>query len=66
MIMEIRRRVGIFKNSFGKERVSTKKEQHLRESASTAPTCTATMVPLEPCALNAEIQHFILRFNKIS
>jgi hypothetical protein len=24
----------------------------------TAPTCTATIIPLEPCALNAEIQHF--------
>jgi len=32
----------------------------------TAPTCTATIIPLELCALNAEIQHFILRFNKIS
>jgi hypothetical protein len=31
-----------------------------------ARTCTATIIPLEPCALNAEIQHFILRFNKIS
>jgi len=30
----------------------------------TAPTCTATIIPLEPCALNAGIQHFILRFNK--
>jgi hypothetical protein len=29
-------------------------------------TGTATILPLEPCALNAEIQHFILRFNKIS
>ncbi len=35
----------------------------------TAPTCTATIIPLEPCPLNAEIspfriefQHFILRF----
>jgi hypothetical protein len=35
----------------------------------TAPTFTATIISLEPCALNAEIhefQHFILRFNKIS
>jgi hypothetical protein len=40
----------------------------------TAPTCTTTpfegpalffAVP-EPCALNGEFQHFILRFNKIS
>ncbi len=31
-----------------------------------APTCTATIIPLEPCALNAEFQHFIPRFNKIS
>jgi hypothetical protein len=23
-------------------------------------------IPLKPCALNAEIQHFVLRFNKIS
>jgi hypothetical protein len=30
----------------------------------TAPTCTTTIVTLEPCALNAEFQHFILRFNK--
>jgi hypothetical protein len=37
----------------------------------TAPTCTGTIIPLEPYALNAEIQHFrtefqhfILRFNK--
>jgi hypothetical protein len=29
----------------------------------TAPTCTIT---LEPCAINAEFQHFILRVNKIS
>ncbi len=32
----------------------------------TAPTCTATIIPLEPCVLNGEIraqfQHFILRF----
>ncbi len=32
----------------------------------TSPTCTATIIPLQPCALNAEFQHFILRFNKIS
>jgi len=31
-----------------------------------APTCKATIINLEPCALNAEFQHFILRFNKIS
>jgi hypothetical protein len=30
----------------------------------TAPNCTTTIVSLEPCALNAEFQHFILRFNK--
>jgi hypothetical protein len=24
------------------------------------------MISLEPCALNAEFQHFILRFNQIS
>jgi hypothetical protein len=31
----------------------------------TAPTCTTTtIISLEPCALNAEFQHFILRFNK--
>jgi hypothetical protein len=29
----------------------------------TAPT---TVLTLKPCALNAEFQHFILRFNKIS
>jgi hypothetical protein len=28
--------------------------------------CTTTTIGLEPCALNAEFQHFILRFNKIS
>jgi hypothetical protein len=33
---------------------------------STAPTCTTTIITLEPCALNAEFQHFILGFNKIS
>jgi hypothetical protein len=32
----------------------------------TAPTCTTAIITLEPCALNAEFQHFILRFNKIS
>jgi hypothetical protein len=32
----------------------------------TAPACTTTIITLEPCALNAEFQHFILRFNKIS
>ncbi len=31
----------------------------------TAPTCTTTIVSLEPCALNAEFQHFIPRFNRI-
>ncbi len=31
----------------------------------TAPTCTSTIIILEPCALNAEFQHFILRFHKI-
>jgi len=30
------------------------------------PTCTTTIITLEPCALNAEFQHFIPRFNKIS
>ncbi len=30
----------------------------------TALTCTATIITLEPCALNAEFQHFIPRFNK--
>jgi hypothetical protein len=30
----------------------------------TAPTCTTTIIILELCALNAEFQHFILRFNK--
>jgi hypothetical protein len=32
----------------------------------TAPTCTATIISLEPCASNSEFQHFILRFNKTS
>jgi hypothetical protein len=30
----------------------------------TAPTSTTTIITLEPCALNAEFQHFILKFNK--
>ncbi len=30
----------------------------------TAPTCKA-IISLEPCALNADFQHFIPRFNKI-
>jgi hypothetical protein len=29
----------------------------------TAPTCTTTIITLEPCALNAEFQHFITRFH---
>jgi hypothetical protein len=29
-------------------------------------TCTSTINTLEPCALNAEFQHFIPRFNKLS
>ncbi len=33
---------------------------------STALTCTTTIISLEPCALNTEFQHFMLRFNKIS
>jgi hypothetical protein len=32
----------------------------------TAPICTTTIITLEPCALNAEFQHFIPRFNKTS
>jgi hypothetical protein len=32
----------------------------------TAPTCTTTIITLEPWALNAEFQHFIPRFNKTS
>ncbi len=32
----------------------------------TAPTCTTTIIALEPCALYAKFEHFILRFNKIS
>jgi len=27
-------------------------------------TCTTTIITLEPCALNAEFQHFIPRFNQ--
>ncbi len=31
----------------------------------TAPTtCTITIITLEPCALNAKFQHFIMRFSK--
>jgi hypothetical protein len=33
--------------------------------SSTALTCTTTIIRLKPCALNAEFQHFMLRFNKI-
>jgi hypothetical protein len=34
---------------------------------SLAPTCTATtIITLKPCALNAEFQHFIRRFNQNS
>jgi hypothetical protein len=29
----------------------------------TAPTCTATIIPLEPSTLNAQIQHFVLSFS---
>jgi hypothetical protein len=32
----------------------------------TAPTCTVTITTLECSALNAEFQHFIPRFDKIS
>jgi hypothetical protein len=32
----------------------------------TAPTCTTTTINLDPCALNDEFQHFILRFNEMS
>jgi hypothetical protein len=32
----------------------------------TATTCTAIINTLEPCALSAEFQHFVLRFNRIS
>ncbi len=31
----------------------------------TALSCTTNKIRLEPCALNAEFQHFILRFNKM-
>jgi hypothetical protein len=31
-----------------------------------APACTTALITLEPCALNAEFRHFVLRFNKIS
>jgi hypothetical protein len=30
----------------------------------TAPTCEANIISLEPCALNADFQHFIPRSNK--
>jgi hypothetical protein len=30
----------------------------------TGPTCTTDIITLEPCALNAEFQHFILRLIK--
>jgi hypothetical protein len=30
----------------------------------TAPTCKAIIISLEPCALNADFQHFIPRSNK--
>jgi hypothetical protein len=29
----------------------------------TAPTCTTTISTLEPCAFNAEFQHFVLSCN---
>jgi hypothetical protein len=32
----------------------------------TVPNCTTIIISLEPCAVNAEFQHFILRFNKMS
>jgi hypothetical protein len=32
----------------------------------TAPNCITTLISLGPCALNAEFQHFILRFSKMS
>jgi hypothetical protein len=32
----------------------------------TAPNCTTTIISLEPCALNAEYQHFTLTFIKMS
>jgi len=28
------------------------------------PSCTITIIRLEPCALNAQFQHFILRFDR--
>jgi hypothetical protein len=50
-------------------RVSSCLSFFLSDSASTvatyiftAPNCTTTIISLEPCALNAELQHFILRF----
>jgi hypothetical protein len=30
----------------------------------TTLTCTTSIITLEPCALNAKFQHFILRFNQ--
>jgi hypothetical protein len=30
----------------------------------TAPSCTTAIIALEPCALYAKFQHFILRSNK--
>ncbi len=30
----------------------------------TTPTCKATIISLEHCALNADFQHFIPRYNK--
>jgi hypothetical protein len=33
---------------------------------STTPKSRTTIITLEPCALNARFQHFILRLNKIS
>jgi len=35
-------------------------------SASTALNCASPIIGLEPCALNAEYQHFIRRFIKMS
>ncbi len=32
----------------------------------TAPTCTTTIITLQPCALNAEFQHVISRFDQVS
>ncbi len=31
----------------------------------TTPPCTTTIITLDPCALNAEFLHFILRFNDL-